>query len=253
MEHSAHEQASAIADGARLYHLIAEGIPNMVWTAGPDGALDYFNSRVFEYTGLSKHELQGWAWQEVIHPEDRQRCEDRWKQSLAEGEPYWIEYRIRRGSDKTYRWHIGAALPLCNPDGSIAKWFGTCTDIEDQKRAAELLRQRQDSLEALAAERLRAVRETDDRYRSLVERSGDAIIVRQDDRFVYVNPAAVRLYGFQRAEDLLGKVMGDFAHPDDLPRIRARAVRLAQSDEALPIEEFRLRRPDGTYSRWSKC
>jgi PAS domain S-box-containing protein len=248
MEHFAPEQASAIADGTRLYHLIAEGIPNMVWTAGPDGALDYFNARVFEYTGLSESELRGWGWQDAIHPDDRKRCEVRWKQSLADGEPYWIEYRIRRGSDKTHRWHIGAALPLCNPDGSIAKWFGTCTDIEDQKRAAEMLRQRQDSLEELAADRLRAVRETDDRYRALVEMSGDAIIVRQDDRFVYVNPAAVRLYGFQRAEELLGKVMGDFAHPEDLPKIRERAVHLAQSDEPLPIEEFRLRRPDGTYA-----
>src|SRR6185369_6602112 len=141
--------------------------------------------------------------------------------------------------DRSYRWHIGAALPLCNPDAGIAKWFGTCTDIEDQKRAAELLRQKQDSLEVLAAERLRAVRETDDRYRSLVEMSGDAIIVRQDDRFVYVNPAAVRLYGFERAEDLLGRLMGDFAHPDELPRIRARALRLEHADVALPIEEFR--------------
>ncbi len=101
----------------------------------------------------------------------------------------------------------------------------------------------------LAASRPQAIASgLDDAYRALVEMSGDAIIVRQDDRFVYVNPAAVRLYGQQRPEDLLGKIMGDFAHPDDLPRIRARAALLAQSDEPLPIEEFRLRRADGTYA-----
>lgn len=149
----------AISEDARLSQLIAEGIPNMVWTAAPDGALEFLNSRVFEYTGLDAEALEGWGWRAVIHAEDWEHCERTWRRSLAGGEPYRIEYRIRRGADGAYRWHIGAALPLRNPDGSVAKWFGTCTDIEDQKRAAELIRTRQDSLEALADERLREARE----------------------------------------------------------------------------------------------
>jgi len=123
------------SEGVELYHLIAEGIPNMVWTARADGGLDYFNRRVFEYTRLTADELEDWGWRDVIHPEDWSMCEARWQRSLETGENYEIEYRIRRGSDSSYRWHLGAALPLRHADGSVAKWFGTCTDIEDQKRA----------------------------------------------------------------------------------------------------------------------
>ena len=123
-------------EGTELYHLIAEGIPNMVWTARPDGGLDFLNRRVFEYTGLTAAELREWGWRDVIHPEDIAMCEARWRRSLETGVNYEVEYRVRRGSDGSYRWHIGAALPLRHPDGRIAKWFGTCTDIEDQKRAA---------------------------------------------------------------------------------------------------------------------
>ena len=122
------------SEGAELYHRIAEGIPNMVWTARADGGLDYFNRRVFEYTGLTANELKDWGWRDVIHPDDWLLCEERWRRSLETGVNYEIEFRIRRGSDSSYRWHLGAALPLRHPDGTIAKWFGTCTDIDDQKR-----------------------------------------------------------------------------------------------------------------------
>ena len=87
------------SEGAELYHLIAEGIPNMVWTARADGGLDYFNRRVFEYTQLTAKELRDWGWRDVIHPEDWALCEARWRRSLETGENYEIEYRIRRGSD----------------------------------------------------------------------------------------------------------------------------------------------------------
>ncbi len=123
------------SEGAELYHLIAEGIPNMVWTARADGGLDYFNRRVFEYTGRSAKELGDWGWRDLIHPEDWPMCEARWRRSIETGEDYEVEYRFRRGSDSSYRWHLGAALPLRHADGSVAKWFGTCTDIDDQKRA----------------------------------------------------------------------------------------------------------------------
>ncbi len=66
--------------------LLAEAIPHLVWTANPDGSIDYFNQRWFDYTGMSLAETQGWSWQRVVHPEDLQNCLDRWNQALRTGE-----------------------------------------------------------------------------------------------------------------------------------------------------------------------
>jgi PAS domain S-box-containing protein len=211
------------SEGSELYHLIAEGIPNMVWTARADGGLDYFNRRVFEYTGLTETELRDWGWRDVIHPDDWAACEARWRHCLETGANYEIEYRIRRGSDSSYRWHLGAALPLRHPDGAVAKWFGTCTDIDDQKRA------------------------TYARYRSLVEMSPDAMIIRLGDNFEFVNQATLRLLGASSADELLGKSMFDRIHTDDLAFVRQRQMRLDVHDEPLPPAEVRFRRADGRY------
>ncbi len=212
-----------MGEEADFYALVAEGIPNMVWTAGPDGQLDYFNTRVFEYTGLTAAELRGWNWKGVIHPEDRAACEERWRQSLVSGEPYAIEARIRRGSDATYRWHLRAARPLRKPDGSIARWIGTSTDIEDRKR------------------------EHIEPYMSLVSLSPDAIVIRRGEKLVFVNQSAAHLLGARSTQDLNGTRLLDLVHPDDLALCRERMKRYDDYGEVLPPAEMRLRRNDGTF------
>ena len=120
---------------------IAESIPPMVWTATSDGAFDYMNSRGTEYFGVPQELLLGSGWLSFIHPEDRNTAVERWKHSLATGEPYEVSFRLRRGGDKTWRWHLARARALVEDKSSIAQWFGTCTDIDDQKVAeTELLR-----------------------------------------------------------------------------------------------------------------
>lgn len=131
-------QADAEASEQR-YRLLIEAIPPIVWTARPDGWFDYYNQRWFDYTGLTLEETEGWGWKHVLHPQDLGPCLDRWKQAVRAGDTFQIEYRFRR-ADGSYRWHLGRALPLRYPDGTIVKWFGTCTDIDDQKRAEEAQR-----------------------------------------------------------------------------------------------------------------
>jgi PAS domain S-box-containing protein len=133
------ERAKAEAS-ERYYRFLAETIPQIVWTAQPDGSVDYYNERWYEYTGLTLDQTQGWGWDAVLHPNDVQPCLDRWKQSVETGEIYEIEYRFRRASDGQYRWHLGRALPLRDGDGKIVKWFGTGTDIDDHKRSEEAQR-----------------------------------------------------------------------------------------------------------------
>lgn len=118
------------------FRVLADAMPQMVWSTRPDGYHDYFNARWYEFTGMARGATDGEAWNEVFHPDDRARADAVWRHSLATGEPYQVEYRLRhqRGD---YRWALGRALPLRDDAGVIVRWFGTCTDVHEQKLASE--------------------------------------------------------------------------------------------------------------------
>ncbi len=119
--------------------LIADSIPQLMWTAEPDGALDWYNRRWHEYTGQTPEEALGWGWQAAHHPHDLPIVLERWMQSIASGEMFEMEFRLRR-RDGTYRWFLTQALPLRDAAGRIAKWYGTNTDIDDARRNARDVR-----------------------------------------------------------------------------------------------------------------
>jgi PAS domain S-box-containing protein len=130
-----HAEAALRASEQR-YRDLADAMPLVVWTATPTGELDYYNQRWYDYTGMTIEQSYGWGWQAVLHPDDLQRCLDRWNESLRTRQPYEIEYRWRR-ADGVYCWHLGRALPVRDHDGAITHWVGTGTDIDDQKRAED--------------------------------------------------------------------------------------------------------------------
>jgi PAS domain S-box-containing protein len=96
---------AALARSARQFHLIAETIPQMVWMAAPGGRIEYLNQRWLKYTGLSPEETEGWEWQRIVHPDDLPRALAKWTHALETGEPFAVEYRLRR-ADGTYLWLI---------------------------------------------------------------------------------------------------------------------------------------------------
>ncbi len=120
------------------FRTIADTMPQMVWSTLPDGFHDYFNARWYEFTGVPAGSTDGEGWNDLFHPDDRQRAFELWRRSLETGEPYEIEYRLRHHSGE-YRWTLGRALPIRDGSGRITRWFGTCTDIHAAKRDAELL------------------------------------------------------------------------------------------------------------------
>jgi two-component system, sensor histidine kinase and response regulator len=144
-EHKRAEEA--LRESERRFRILAEALPHMVWTAQPDGATDYYNGRTTEYTGLTAEQLRGWGWRSSIHPEDLPRCLEVWTRSIATGEPYEIEFLVRR-ADGAFRWHLARALALRDDSGRVTKWFGSCIDIDDQKRAQEELREAKEAAEA---------------------------------------------------------------------------------------------------------
>lgn len=124
-------------DRENFYHTLADALPQIVWTAHPDGSPDYCNQRWLQFSGLSVEETRLHGWLLVIHPDDLQHCAERWKNSIARGEIYEVEARFKRAADGIYRWHLSRSVPVRDAGGQIVTWFGTCTDINDQKRLQE--------------------------------------------------------------------------------------------------------------------
>lgn len=115
---------------------MANSINQMIWVTTPDGYHEYYNKRWYDYTGMSKESIGNDDWNGIFHPEDQPRAWQRWRHSLETGEPYEIEYRLRR-ADGVYRWVLGRAECVRDDAGSISKWYGTCTDIQDLVEARE--------------------------------------------------------------------------------------------------------------------
>ena len=125
---------------------MSETIPEMLWSATADGAIDYCNARVLDYTGLSYGEIQGTGWMKTIHPDDADGIARAWTDSVESGNPFQFEFRCLRASDGMYRWCVSSALPLRASDGGILKWYGTVVDFHDRRQAQEDLRSTQAEL-----------------------------------------------------------------------------------------------------------
>jgi diguanylate cyclase (GGDEF)-like protein/PAS domain S-box-containing protein len=127
------------AQESELYfRTLAEAVPEIIWTTDPAGVPDFFNSCWYRYTGLTAEQSREGGWKAIVHPDDFPTRAERWERSLATGSPFEIEYRFRQ-ADGVYRWFLGRANPVRDEKGTIIKWFGTCTDIEEQKHNQQIL------------------------------------------------------------------------------------------------------------------
>jgi diguanylate cyclase (GGDEF)-like protein/PAS domain S-box-containing protein len=151
-----HRSDLDVARERELYfHTMAEAVPEIIWTATPDGADDYFNQRTFDYTGMTYEQLQGSGWGVIVHPDDLEHCVSKWQDAIRTGVPYDVEYRLRR-QDGAFRWFVTRANPIRDESGKIVKWFGSTTDIENQK-------QNQTELEGQILERTQQLAEANER------------------------------------------------------------------------------------------
>lgn len=119
------------------YRYLAEAIPQFVWTTNANGECDYFNQNWCEYTGLTLEQSLGFGWLAALHPDDIQSADEVWSNAVKNSTIYNNEYRFKRASDGSYRWQLARGLPLKDEQGIVVKWFGTCTDIHEQKQILE--------------------------------------------------------------------------------------------------------------------
>ncbi|KPF62831.1 hypothetical protein IP69_19825 [Bosea sp. AAP35] len=214
----------AIRASEAQFRTFAQAMPNHVWTAPPDGLLDWFNERISEYSGREPQELLGARWTEIVHPDDRSEASRQWQAALVSGERYQTEFRIRNAAGED-RWHLVRALPIRAETGEIIRWIGTNTDIHEQKLAEVETAKDRNRLWTLSQELMLVCD-----YAGVV---------------TAVNPSAQRLLGWSEAE-MIGKTLADFLHPDDLARTAAEVGRLAQGATTLAFEN-RYRCKEGGY------
>ncbi len=119
------------------YRYLAEAIPQLVWTTDANGECDFFNQNWCDYTGLTLEQSLGYGWLAALHPDDVQSADEIWSNAVKNRTIYNNEYRFKRAFDGSYRWQLARGLPLKDEQGFVVKWFGTCTDIHEQKQILE--------------------------------------------------------------------------------------------------------------------
>ncbi|SFD02439.1 PAS domain S-box protein [Massilia yuzhufengensis] len=228
----------AMRSSEALFRTLAQALPNQVWSAPPDGVLDWFNDRVYDYSGQRPGELDEGRWAGMVHPDDLGAAVAAWTHAIGAGSTYQVEFRLRdRQGD--YRWHLGRALPIRDDKGAITRWVGTNTDIEDQKIAAHALLTLNDTLAEQVSQR---TAERDRIWRLSTELM---LVADFSSNIVAVNPAFTTVLGWIDSE-LVGTPFLDLVHPDDVASTLREVGDLSVGRTTFSFEN-RYRHRDGSY------
>src|SRR5882724_2116066 len=174
---------------------LANSISQLAWMADGEGYIFWYNDRWYDYTGTTLEEMQGWGWQNVHHSDEVARVVERIKVAFATGEPWEDTFPLRSKTGE-YRWFLSRALPITDEEGRVVSWFGTNTDITEQRELEQALRASRDELEQKVADRTAELSRTNEILRSILKNMGDAVIVADKaSNFLVFNPAAERMFG----------------------------------------------------------
>ncbi len=149
---AARRSQEALAESERQFRTLADSIPHLAWMANADGHIFWYNQRWYDYTGTTLEEMAGWGWKSVHDPSLLDAVVERWTYSLTSGKPFELEFPLRR-HDGVFRWHLTRATPVRDARGTLVRWFGTNTDIDEQRR----LRERQQFLAEASKELARSL------------------------------------------------------------------------------------------------
>jgi PAS domain S-box-containing protein len=240
----------------RQFRTLANSISQLAWMADGEGYIFWYNDRWYEYTGTTLEEMKGWGWQKVHHPDEVGRVVERIKVAFTTGQPWEDTFPLRSKTGE-YRWFLSRALPIFDAEGKVARWFGTNTDITEQRELAQALRESRDQLEQKVTRRTAELSRTNEILRSILSNMGDAVVVAdKDNNFLVFNPAAEHMFGKGAMEippaewpQHYGLYLPDKVTPfphDQLPILRS-----IRGEEVDNIEMFvrHERAPHGIWTR----
>ena len=210
---------------------VTDTMPQLVWATEADGYSYFFNKGWLEYTGLTLEDVRGDGWMQSLHPEDRERTRQAWTHAFKDGAVYEIEYRLRR-FDGAYRWFLTRGTPMKDEQGGIVKWYGTTTDIHEQKRNAEALKESTERFNLVAKATLDVIWDWD-----LVS------------DLIWWNEGLQTLYGYTE-EEIEPTIASWYnrVHPEDTERVVGGVHQVIEQGGNHWAGEYRFRRKDGSYA-----
>ncbi len=221
----------ALQKSEEQFRELADSMPQIVWTARPDGKLDYYNKKWYEFTGFEQGMEPDAARDQILHPDDVEFCRETWYNSVKTGKHYHIEYRFKnRKKPGTFCWYLGKALPIYDSNGKIVKWYGTCTDINDQKEIEALLKA------------------SEEKFRQMADSVPQHVwTAKADGGLNYVNQRAINYFG-KTAEEIIGEEKFESIHPDDVPAVTESWLQSLETNDPFQVE-YRLKDKNNIY-RW---
>lgn len=214
---------------ARAFETMTNAIPHQVWTGTASGDMDYYNQQWYDYTGSTFEQASGQGWQQYCHPDDLPQQQQQWQRALSTGQPYQVEARLR-SQDGSFRWFLIRAQPFRNEQGVITKWFGSNTDVHEQKHLEQRLV------------------ESEEYFRLMADRVPIMLwVTAPDGQCLYLNQQWYDYTGQQEAE-ALGFGWTNAIHPDEAEQAGA-AFRAANAQQTPYNAVFRLKTKAGAY-RW---
>ncbi|WP_190567027.1 PAS domain S-box protein [Desertifilum sp. FACHB-1129] len=190
---------AALRQSEERFRTVTATVPQLIWTATPDGYVDYLSDQWADYVGLAPEQLQGWSWQQVTHPEDLPNTVRDWQHCLQSGDPLEIQHRFRHRTGE-WRWQLVRGVPIKDATGNIRQWVGTCTDIQGEVDIKEALRK--------SEAKYRSLFDSIDEGFCIIEVLFDAAGKAFDYRFLEANAALEKHTGLV---DVIGKTMREFA------------------------------------------
>ncbi len=216
----------------RRFREFAESMPLIVWSADREGRVDYITGAMSRYAGVDPADVVGEGWISLVHPEDVPRCVEAWGRSVSTGEPYALEFRLRR-EDGVYRWHLVRATPVRDGQGEVVRWYGSATDIDDLRTTTLKLR------------------ESEERFRTVARVTSDVLWdwdLTTDA--LWWGDGLEKTFGFDP-----GGAESDISswtsrvHPEDVGRVLEGITRAIEGGDSEWRDEYRFQRADGSYAR----
>ena len=222
----------ALRESEQRFRTLTATVPQLIWTATPDGNVDYLSQQWADYIGLPPERLYDWHWQDVVHPEDLPNTLRDWRHSLERGEPVDIKHRFRFRTGE-WRWQLVRGIPIADEAGQLTKWVGTCTDIQSESDAQSALHQREQRL-TIAAE---------------AAQLGVFEWIVPEDVALWENERVYEIFGHARADGTVSRqdFFKHYLHPDDAAAFAAKLSEGMQTGKLHQVA-CRIRRQDGEIS-----
>ncbi|MDP1813325.1 MAG: PAS domain S-box protein [Leadbetterella sp.] len=218
------EHQQELEESEYKFRLLADSMPQHIWTSDPQGNLNYYNQSVFNYSGLTLEQINKDGWMQIVHPDDREENIKQWISSVTTGKEFLFEHRFRK-HDGEYRWQLSRAIPQRDEHGKIQMWVGTSTDIHEQKKA-------QEQFKVLADQAPMWVWLTDKQVNIL-----------------YTNPEVLKFFDIAHYTEFTGNMWEQKVHPDEITMVYKTFGEAASLQQSFSFE-FRVQNAKTLQYEW---